>query len=520
MVTLPDPLPVSATQLPAALASGRLVVDGSQVTQPVAVTGPLTAFGDVQVASLTATSQGAFVYGLNTETWRTTLYGTGAAVTTANGIASTASGTGSTAYSVTQSRRAINYRPGQGSLIAFTAIFAAPVTNNRQWAGGGSPESGYYFGYNGASTFGIVHVSDGTRAIQTLTITTKSSTAENVTVTLDGTPVLVAVTNGASTITTAWQIAQGNYSAAGQGWDAQAIDSVVYFVARQCNAAVGTVAVTGTTVVGVGAIVTAAVANAITFIAQSAWNGDTLDGTGNASNPSGMLLDPTKGNAYRIAYQYLGFGNAFFYVESSTTGQFLLVNTIRNTNARTSVVLRQPSASVRWVSQNVGNTTSVVLQGASGATFLQGDDFPTNPRFSASNAVSVSSNTLTPLLSLMVMRSFRSRASRVQITLTILSVAGDGSRPTVFTLYRDATLAGSPNFVPVNVNTSSVAVDIASTGVSGGTQVFATNVGPNGSGNVSLEETGVLLVPGEIVTIAALSVNANNTLVTIAWSEE
>jgi hypothetical protein len=526
VVTLPDPLPVSTTQLPAALVGGRLSTDGSGVTQPVSgnvsatIAGPLTAFGELQAVGLYPMAQGAFVYGINTDTWRSVSYGTGASVSVASGIASAGCGTSATGYSVLQSRRAITYHPGQGSLVELTAIFAAPVTNNRQWAGGGNAESGYYFGYNGGSAFGIVHVSNGTRAIQTLTITTKSSTAENVTVTLDGTPVSVAVTNGASTITTAWEIAQGNYANAGQGWDAQAIDSVVYFVARQCNAAVGTVSLTASTAVGVGAVVTAAVANAVSFTPQSAWNVDTLDGSGNAGNPSGMLLNPSLGNVYRIAYQYLGFGNAFFYVESQTTGLPILVNVIRNTNTRTAVVLRQPSASVRWVSQNVGSTTSVAIQGASGATFLQGTDAPTNPRFSTSASRSISSGTLTPVLSIMLMRSFQNRASRVQVTLTILSFAGDGSRPTVFTLYRDPVLAGTPNFIPVNANVSSVAVDTASTGVSGGVQVFASNVGPNGSANVDLAQTGIAMLPGEIITVAAQSANANNTLVTLAWSED
>jgi hypothetical protein len=108
----------------------------------------------------------------------------------------------------------------------------------------------------------------------------------------------------------------------------------------------------------------------------------------------------------------------------------------------------------------------------------------------------------------------------VQVTLTILSFAGDGSRPTVFTLYRDPVLAGTPNFIPVNANVSSVAVDTASTGVSGGVQVFASNVGPNGSANVDLAQTGIAMLPGEIITVAAQSANANNTLVTLAWSED
>ena len=44
-----------------------------------------------------------------------------------------------------------------------------------------------------------------------------------------------------------------------------------------------------------------------TFITSGSFNIDKLDGSG----PSGMVLDPQKGNAYQIGYQYLGFGNPF-----------------------------------------------------------------------------------------------------------------------------------------------------------------------------------------------------------------
>ena len=43
-------------------------------------------------------------------------------------------------------------------------------------------------------------------------------------------------------------------------------------------------------------------------IVQSDWNRDTLDGTGGASNPSGMTLDVTKQNLYWVDFQHYGGG--------------------------------------------------------------------------------------------------------------------------------------------------------------------------------------------------------------------
>lgn len=436
-------------------------------------------------------------------------------------LASIASGTSTTGYALVQTRYALVYRPGQGSLTRITALFAAPVTNNKQLTGCGNPESAYYFGYNGGATFGILHVTGGTRPIQTLTITTKSSTAQNVTVTIDGVGVLVAVTNGASTVTTAWEIAKGDFTQAGQGWDAQALGSIVYFVARQCNTPVGTVALTAATAVGVGAVLAVAVATTDTFVAQSAWNGDTLDGTENAGNPSGMLLDPTKGNVYAIAFQYLGFGAAFFSVESQTTGTWITVHTIRNANTRTSTVLRQPAVSPRWISANSGNGSSVSIQGASASAFIEGAPHFTGPRFSKGvPSLGISANTLTPIMSIMAMRAYQNRACRGQVRISFTSFSGDGSRPTTFFLYRDGVLAGTPSFVAVNANTSFVAVDTSATGISGGVEVFSTNVGQTGNSNTNITELDIILVAGEIMTVAALSIAANTVGVTIAWQEE
>jgi hypothetical protein len=91
--------------------------------------------------------------------------------------------------------------------------------------GVGHAEDGAYFGYKGVD-FGILYNSRGKREVQTLTISTKSSTAESITVTLNTVPYTVAVTHGASTITTAYEISLGTYA----GWRAEAVGNTVIFV--------------------------------------------------------------------------------------------------------------------------------------------------------------------------------------------------------------------------------------------------------------------------------------------------
>lgn len=43
-------------------------------------------------------------------------------------------------------------------------------------------------------------------------------------------------------------------------------------------------------------------------VRQSSWNVDTLDGSGDSGNPSGLTLTPNDGYVYRIRYAWYGFG--------------------------------------------------------------------------------------------------------------------------------------------------------------------------------------------------------------------
>lgn len=470
----------------------------------------LSSFGELLSVPPTPTTQGAFVYNINSDDWKTTTYGSGAAASAAGGILSVASGTTASSYALVEAARTTVYRPGQGVLTRFTALFAVGAVGHRQLGGIGNPESGYYFGYVD-NVFGILHVDSGTRAIQKLTITTKSSTAENVTITLDGTAVLVPVTNGASVNTTSYEIAKGDYSQCGaNGWDAQALDGVVTFVSRQCNAVVGTVAVAGTTVVGVGAVVTARVANTETFIPQASWNGATL------ATP----IDTSKVNVFQIGWQYLGGGDAFFYVEERTTGRFVLVHTIRNANSRTTPVLSQPSARVQWISRNTGTASSIIVKGLSAAVFLEGVERSTGRLFCSSSLKSGTANVPLPVLSIEPLLAYQGRANGGQLRIASIGVACSGAKPTTFQLIRNASLNTAPNFTPVNLNTSYSAVDSASSSVSGGVQLLAFSLGKDGTSLDNVQSLSITLDVGQVLTIESLSTANNDVSASITWQEE
>lgn len=126
-----------------------------------------SAFGTLEAAEPTPVFQGDFVYGLNTQMWKTAVTsGTGATVDTNASRLRVQSGTGSTGYAYIQSRVPSRYRAGQGTLLRYTPIFSTGIANNVQIMGmfsiaSNAPYDGYGVGYNGTA-FGIVHYVRGT----------------------------------------------------------------------------------------------------------------------------------------------------------------------------------------------------------------------------------------------------------------------------------------------------------------------------------------------------------------------
>ena len=145
--------------------------DGGLYWTPISATGdgqlnvkiasPASAFGEVSTVQPVPTAQIDFVYGANTNTTTSTVTGSGS-VTTSGGllVVDTTAASSSTAQLV--SKRYLNYRPGQGAMAKFTAMFTTGASNSKQYAGCGTTtiNNGFFFGYNGTS-FGICHANAG-----------------------------------------------------------------------------------------------------------------------------------------------------------------------------------------------------------------------------------------------------------------------------------------------------------------------------------------------------------------------
>lgn len=498
--------------------------DDSGAIRTVAMTGeghieqsihdPLLPFGAVHTENMVPIFQTDFVYGINNGL-ADTRSGTGGTASASDSMGYCQTGTSVGGFAVIQSRKRLRYRAGQGAVVRFAGMFTTGVANSYQLMGMGHAEDGYYFGYSGAS-FGIFTVKRGVREVRTLTITTASSTNENMTVTLNGVAYTVAVTNSANIQRTVWEISQGTYS----GWKAEAVGATIRFISDSAGPLTGTYSITAATAQGTFARTNAGVASTDAFIAQTSWNGDKLNGTG----ASGITLDPTKNNVYQIGMQYLGAGNVIFKVmispANSNNAVWTTVHTIKNTNSLTNTHVGNPSFPFTMTSYSAGSTTNLTVKCGSFAGFVEGHKMLHGNRFSYANTLTtVGATNIQALFTIKNDRYYGGRANQSVINLLSVMGALKHTSPVIYYLIRNGSLTGNPSFSSYASNSCSD-IDTSATTVTYSTNdqlIWSGHVGDTGEidhhfNGGSLEE--VTLQPGEWVTLGARSTTGTPSYVT------
>lgn len=478
-----------------------------------------TAFGEQSIAELTPIVQVDFPYNINTQLMETRLNNGAASIATQRLKISTGAFANQSVIALT--RTPVKYNPGQGGLVRFTSIYTTGVANSTQIHGVGSESDGYFFGYNGEA-FGVLRRSSGSVKIVQLIVTTKASSAGNVTVTLDGDATLVAVTDATATdaTTTANEIAAGDYSNAGTGWRASAHGAIVTFISYDAAIHGGSYSFIG----GLsGAVAAAGITNVVTGVAptdtwtaQTSWSEDVMDGTG----PSGMTLDPTKGNVYQIRYQWLGFGMITFSIEDSTTGKIVPVHKIQYANANTITSVQNPTLPIWMAVKNTSNDSDIVMFSGSMAGFIEGKKGSSGVRHGTdTTSGSFTVDVETPVITIRNKQVYQGKENRVDILLSFAGLSQDSTKTATVRATVNGTLTGA-SFSDVSTNTSPIEVDISASAISGGE--IEGSQGISKAGGTQFDPKGdLLLKPGETFTLSIIP-NAGNPDVTAAvtWIDD
>lgn len=471
-----------------------------------------SAFDETLVAEPHPVVSMGFPYNINADLFISRTNGSG--TVTQSGVSAlvkTAAGTSSFAQLLT--KRTLKYNPGQGTMIRFAGFFDAGAANNTQFVGYGSINDGFAFGYSGTA-FGILRRYGGASETRTLTIATKSSHAENITITLNGVTKSVAVTNGADTTVTANEIAAANYAETGGGWTTEAVGSTVIFRSYRSGALSGTYSLSGaTSAVGTFAQTVVGVAATDSFVASTSWNADKANGT--AKLPS---IDPTKGNVYQIRFEWLGYGCISYYIAEPTTGKFVLVHRIQYPNQANVTSINNPSLPFMIESVNTTNNTAIGPTISSIGMFHEG---PNNIR-GVNRSIAASATGITtekPVLTIRNKSVFQSKLNRIVVDTHDTTISTDGTKNVTIKIYKDATLVAA-SFTDIGTNVSPVAYDTAATSLTGGTLVHARAIAK--IDNVSIQhphEQVHTLQPGEQHTITITSSASVDVVVSFEWEE-
>jgi len=479
-----------------------------------------TSFGEFLVGQLAPQVDLVFPYNLNPLQVTTRNNNSGSS-TTSNSMAQLSTGAAANSSSHLVSNKRAKYSAGMGLKARFTAMFTTGVADSSQVAGVGDADQGFFFGYNGTS-FGILHRYGGAREVRTLTVTTASTTAENITVTLDGNAdATVAVTNTGDTTLTANEIAAHDYSDLGPGWTATAVGSTVVFVSWSASAQTGTYSIAGTTVVGSFAQTLAGVAPTETWVPQASWNGtDILDGNGT----SGVTLDPTQLNVFQIGVQYLGAGAIRFFMERPDTGEFILVHTLDWANQNTRPTLDNPTLGFYLAATNVANTSDLTVSSASAAIFIEGRDDNRGLKRAAGGSLTLGATSAeTPIFSIRLKEVFQGRINGGIIKGNYLMASVEHTKPCAINVYANATLTGA-SFSDLQAGASSAEVDTAATAFTGGILIFQLFLGKTGNVVVDLKDdlSAGEFNPGTTITftLAPTSGNAAEGNVSVNFTEK
>jgi len=472
-----------------------------------------SAFGEALVAQMEPVVQLLFSYNINPLTMEARDNGGTSSIE--NSMLKLSTGAAANQSSLMRSKDLARYEPGIGYRARFTGVFTTGVANSSQIIGIGDSGEGLFFGYNGTS-FGVMRRKGGVPEIRTLTVTTASTTAEDITITLDGdAETTVTVTNSGDTTVTANEIASHDYSGTGRGWTASASGPTVVFTSWSASSKTGTYTLSSaTTAVGTFAQTLAGASPTDTWVSQSSWNGDDIfDGNG----ITGVTLDPTKGNVFQIDLQFLGFGLIRFFIEDPDDGEMHLVHSIEYANANTVPSLDNPSLHLYAMVENTSNTSDIVLKAASMGIYIDGKRRDYGVNRGVENAANLATANNTPVLSIRLGETYSGKLNRSQVKLNYISAAVDHTKPVIVKIYANPELTGA-SFAAIDSNTSSVLKDTSATSLTGGTFLFALPLGKTSndifdlSNNIDIGRLG----PGDVLTITADPVSATGADVDVA----
>ena len=492
--------------------------------------GQVSAFGEPLAISPTAVIQLDAIYGTTTDVIQTYTNGSGSVAGSVDSMFQVSSGTTQGGYGVLRSKRFLRYRPGQGIVTRLTAAFTQGVAGSLQFAGLANQENRLAFGYDG-DRFGICRSTGGKAHITLMTITTPPNATQTATITLNGVPYTVTLTN--STADVAIQTIANRVGGYG-GWLFQQTDGAMLWLAPGLGPMNGTFSFTSTgNATATFVTKQAGVAQTDNWTYQEDWNIDKMDGS-NAidTNPSGMTLDPTKLNVYQIALRWLGAGAISYAMEDQASGTMIYVHREHYVNQHTTPHIANPSFKITYAAYNTTNTSNLTVKGSSIYGAVEGtinlNELTRSHSTSKSNLAKDTTHHIMTIKNSVVTNGLAGAnngnyvINAKEAIIKSLNVAVQSTDPSVIFLFFDPTSFSAThlyNNIPYCNEVYSTVVGTLSETTDNACYIGVIPI--NGAVNIDLSAYRITIPPGSQVSIALRSTNSmSQSTVSLVWSED
>lgn len=221
-----------------------------------------------------------------------------------------------------------------------------------------------------------------------------------------------------------------------------------------------------------------------TITLQADWNLDTLDGSRNNKNPSGMNLDTNKNNIFVIDMQWLGAGRVRYGFDFS--GHITYVHQIQWANTSLLPYMRTGNLPFRVEIENIGIATNVaaidftcVIINSGGGSKPFGLMRSTNNAEATDGSTPLrnvsSGNQPLPVISIRPRTTFNSLINRGLVLPSQYQIISK-TASIVYSLILNGSLTGA-SFADVDTENSIVEVDVVATAISGGVVIKSGYVG-------------------------------------------
>ena len=262
--------------------------------------------------------------------------------------------------------------------------------------------------------------------------------------------------------------------------------------------------------------------NINTWINQTSWNLDKLDGTGS----SGVTIDFSqgKGNIFQLKYQFLGFGGLTFYVENPGTSEYIKVHIITYSNSQITPNFNVPSFPLRIESENTTNNSNIIIKSSSMMGGIEGKLIYNGPKFvDIWNSVAVVKDVETFIAGWQIKSTFNSHINLSLIYLIKMTIStGHKDRPQILRLRKGSTLT-SP--VWEDINTDSVVQKLISGTWNNDGTLISMQIVPGKSSLYEIlfeiSNRSIFCLPGENIIITLEGINGSGRSTgSLSWLED